>query len=337
MYDQRRKEFRANASPWADKFIASGLSEDEVKELAESHESRKKQLEHDIKPLQRVVKERETIQSDLSRKVGFGASQYEELHAARISLRNARREIIPHENALRNQRQIAYSYNKMAKAAESCDQQRELHVADKKISTPTWDLPTIEDKCEFIDLSNIIAESKTENRAIVFAGTDYGVRKMSETVAMTPQSMECHLNRYDMLFGELTTTSNPETSMQIGKSMTITAGLLNNISHTSAMLKDRQKRLQDNPTITSLLQKASEVSKAQKGFMTMDAIDATQTIRRDIRQDIRSFEWSKQQRKAKHNQQLRTKRAISKVCAAERRFVVQSHVQQAGTSSYEVI
>jgi hypothetical protein len=156
---------------------------------------------------------------------------------------------------------------------------------------------------------------------------------MSETVAMTPQSMECHLNRYDMLYGEPTTTSNPETSMQTGygKSMTITSGLLNDISHTSAMLKDRQRRLKDNTAINSLLQKASEAYKAQNSFMTMDTIDATQTIRRDIRQDIRGFEWSRRRRKSNHNKDLRSNRALTKVCAAERRFA-QSHHPQPGKS-----
>ncbi|KAG0208521.1 hypothetical protein BGX31_002315, partial [Mortierella sp. GBA43] len=87
----------------------------------------------------------------------------------------------------------------MAKAAETCYEQQEISVKNIKLSTPTWDLPAVEDNCELLDLSNIIAESKTENHAIVFAGTDYGVCKMSETVAITSQVMAHHFDRYDVL------------------------------------------------------------------------------------------------------------------------------------------
>lgn len=226
-------------------------------------------------------------------------------------------------------------------------------------------MPAVEDNCELLDLSNIIAESKTENHAIVFAGTDYGVCKMSETVAITSQVMAHHFDRYDVLDGKSTAAKEDVTCPKVEctlrillhavlgsseqvdleekeanrnkKSMTITANLVNDVSHTTVMLKNRERRLQDNPIVTQSLQDVSEASKAQHSSLTMESIDTTQAVRRLARTPIRRFEWSKQQRKAKHHQQLRTKRAISKLCAAERRFVAQSHVQPAGTSSHYVI
>jgi hypothetical protein len=111
--------------------------------------------------------------------------------------------------------------------------------------------------------------------------------------------------------------------------MKITAGLLNSVTHTSAMLKNRQKLLQNNDSVRQSLQMISEASKTQQSSLTMDTIDATQVVRRDVRDTLRQFERSKAQRKAKHNQELRSKRAISKICAAERRFV-QKHCQDEG-------
>ncbi|KAI8361692.1 hypothetical protein B0O80DRAFT_165575 [Mortierella sp. GBAus27b] len=203
-YDERKKRFQEQADTWVDKFIDSGLNAEKVKELAEVNEACTKQLEDDIKPFRKVVKERQTIQSSISYEVGFGGSSYEELHSARDQLRQARRMLVPREEALRNQRQITYHYNKMAEAAEKLkdDQPKVSSVKTKKFSAPTWDLPAVEDSCEYLDLSKIVAESEAKNRAIALSGTDYGICKMSETVAMTLKGMQGHFARYDMLQGK---------------------------------------------------------------------------------------------------------------------------------------
>jgi hypothetical protein len=202
-YDARKKHFQLQSGTWAEKFIESGLSAEKVKELAEENEAVTKHLEEDIKPFRKLVKERETIQSGISHKVGYGGS-YEELRSARDQLRQARKMLIPREEALRNQRQTTYHYNKMSEAAENCkdDQPISSCVKDKKFSVPTWDQPAIEDSCEHLDLSIIVAESEAKNRAMALSGTDYGICKMSETVAMTLKGMEGHLGRYDMLQGK---------------------------------------------------------------------------------------------------------------------------------------
>ncbi|KAG0199494.1 hypothetical protein BGX31_004276, partial [Mortierella sp. GBA43] len=318
-YDERKKRFQEQADTWVDKFIDSGLNAEKVKELAEVNEACTKQLEDDIKPFRKVVKERQTIQSSISYEVGFGGSSYEELHSARDQLRQARRMLVPREEALRNQRQITYHYNKMAEAAEKLkdDQPKVSSVKTKKFSAPTWDLPAVEDSCEYLDLSKIVAESEAKNRAIALSGTDYGICKMSETVAMTLKGMQGHFARYDMLQG----SSGQDFALDENRargSMKITAGLLNSISHTSAMLKNRQKRLLNNDSVRQSLQKISNASKTQQSSLNMDTIDATQVVRRDVRETLRQFERSKAQRKTKHNQELRSKRAISKICAAER-------------------
>ncbi|KAG0001689.1 hypothetical protein BGZ65_003274 [Modicella reniformis] len=232
MYNERRKVFQ------------------QVKELAQSNEAAKKQLEDDIKPFRKVVKERQIAQPNLSRKV-------DELHSAQVSLRDARREL-PEGSTKRI-------------------------VCDKQ----TWEQPAVEDDCEHLDLSKLLTDSKNDNRTIFHAGTDYGIYH--------PDSQGHENEGVDL------------TENRMKGSMKITAGLLNNISHTSSVLAHRQKRLKNDGKVRCAMQKVSEASKVQQSSMIMESIDAVQTVRRNARDTLRQFEWSKKQRKVKNNQKLRSK------------------------------
>ncbi|KAI8361274.1 hypothetical protein B0O80DRAFT_154616 [Mortierella sp. GBAus27b] len=60
--------------------------------------------------------------------------------------------------------------------------------------------PCLADGREFVDLSRIIAGSKSDNRAIAFARMNYGMCRMSETVAITPQTMAHRFERHNVLY-----------------------------------------------------------------------------------------------------------------------------------------
>jgi len=175
--------------------------------LAETSAAAKKQLEEEIKPFRKDVTAKQTAQTDLSRKVAYGGGTYEGLRTARESLREARKALIPYEESLQQQRQLSYSYNKLAKAAETCQdgQSSGSSTSTRTPSVPTWEQPAVEDFCEYLDLSQL-AEGSTNNRAVVYGGTDYGVCKMSETVGMTEAELQRHINRYHQLHSKLTAT-----------------------------------------------------------------------------------------------------------------------------------
>ncbi|KAK3815084.1 MAG: hypothetical protein J3Q66DRAFT_343783 [Benniella sp.] len=334
-YDERKKGLQARTNVWVDRFLDSGMTKAQVKTLAETSGTAKKQIEEKVKPLRKDVKAKQTSQTDLSRKVAYGGGTYEGLRTARESLREARRALIPCEESLQQQRQLSYCYNKMAKAAETCKdgQSSGPSTSTSTPSVPTWEQPAVEDFCEYLDLTQL-AEGSTNNRAVVYGGTDYGVCKMSETVGMTEAELQRHINRYYQLHSD--STDNQGMDLDQSRAMkpkTITADLLNDVSHTKAMLVRRQRRLEDNVGVKQAMQDVSEASKTVNLSMTMKTIDAAQAVRRNARSTLREFEWSGTQRKAKHHQQLQTTRAISKICAEERRFVQKSYNQDQESAS----
>lgn len=149
-YNERKKA-RKNSShvdPWSEKFIASGLSKGELEQLAEDAKAPLKEQESQIKPIRKDVGEKRTVQSQLSRQVRSGESVYPALHAARASLRDAERSLIPLEDALREQRQIVYNLNKTAKAAgNSKNQSKKGTKTSTSFTTPTWERLAMEDEC----------------------------------------------------------------------------------------------------------------------------------------------------------------------------------------------
>ncbi|KAF9342858.1 hypothetical protein BGX34_007532, partial [Mortierella sp. NVP85] len=157
---------------------------------------------------------------------------------------------------------------------------------------------------------------------------------MSETVGMTGTELQRHINRYYQLHGDLAENQGMDLDQSRAmKRKTITADLLNDVSHTKSMLVRRQRRLENNEGVKQALQDVSEASKTVNLSMTMKTIDAAQAVRRDARSTLREFEWSRTQRKAKHHQQLQTTRAISKICAEERRFVQRCYNQDEEATS----
>ncbi|KAF9982878.1 hypothetical protein BGZ75_005658 [Mortierella antarctica] len=72
-------------------------------------------------------------------------------------------------------------------------------------TAPTWARFAVEDNTENLDLTqlqNITTHARGKRRLLVFAGTDYGVVKMSETVAVTQAQIQTHINRYHQLYGK---------------------------------------------------------------------------------------------------------------------------------------
>ena len=66
---------------------------------------------------------------------------------------------------------------------------------EKSATVVTWSHFTVEDATEHLDISQLITNCRGKNRQIVFAGTDYGVCKMSETCAQTINEIKVHTNR----------------------------------------------------------------------------------------------------------------------------------------------
>ena len=98
-----------------------------------------------------------------------------------------------------------YYWNNVLKGAktEKADRKKgKEREKEKKATAATWSRFTVEDATEHLDISQLVTNCRGKNRQVVFAGTDYGVSKMSETCAQTLGEIEAHINRYKDLFGE---------------------------------------------------------------------------------------------------------------------------------------
>ena len=76
------------------------------------------------------------------------------------------------------------------------------------MTSPSWEKPGVEDYTERLDITELLNHRGT-NRHVVFAGTDYGLVTMSQTIALTIERLRTHIalyNRFNVL--QTTTASN---------------------------------------------------------------------------------------------------------------------------------
>lgn len=174
-----------------------------VQAQEDSAEERKKNEESVMRALRKKHKGTQMAQTQARH-----GNEYTCLKEARLATRAERRILLPREVALKEVKKELYYWNKTKKAAESDREGNNVRPGTSKtqqISTPTWACPTVEDSTDRLDLSHLLqstTNARGRPRTVIFAGTDYGVVKMSETVAVTKSEIEVHLNRYHQLFGK---------------------------------------------------------------------------------------------------------------------------------------
>ena len=129
-----------------------------------------------------------------------GTPTYGALVKARKDLRDKRTALLTEEMNLRQHRQDRYYWNKVAKAATSSGNIRAGRASQASDTVPIWNWPMAEDSTRYLDISKLQAQTAQHpDKVIVFAGTDYGIRRMSETVAQTYNEIQAHINRYWVL------------------------------------------------------------------------------------------------------------------------------------------
>lgn len=128
---------------------------------------------------------------------------YKNLQDARQRIRDVRRMVLPSQESRRRLKHERYVLNQLVKTAAPKKKVEDEEKAPLRYTKPTWSRPTVEDKAQYFDISQLQEDAKEGNRVLVFSGTDYGVRKMGATVAVSQSEMFTHLNRYQALAGKL--------------------------------------------------------------------------------------------------------------------------------------
>ncbi|KAF8944654.1 hypothetical protein BGZ46_006218, partial [Entomortierella lignicola] len=121
---------------------------------------------------------------------------YGKLKQARYAVRGARKVVGPQEASLKLLRSESYQWNKLERAAPLTRANTNRPAANMTI--PTWDSSKCEDDTLHTDITKLMSDC-SEDRAIVFSGTDYGLCKMSQTVALRREQIIQHLNYYQIL------------------------------------------------------------------------------------------------------------------------------------------
>lgn len=386
-YDKKRKKKKGGPRRnWKQEFADLKISKGDAEARSEEVSSRVKDLEKNLKELRQQhaqqdlklteVGSKHRIAEKLSKKTGANVplqslETYQLLKEARNNVQETRTILVPLEKELRDSRREQYYWQKISKASEGVDSSSKSRkgrssksekkdtssksgsTGNIKMTRPTRDNPVAEDYTEALDISGLAGMD------ITYSGTDYGLRKMSVTVPMTPNAIEIHVNRFHAL-GKLSewsgrsndkrwirilytnTTLNsiecedsapdkddppPPDPSKIPRANIITAARINQISHTRTAAARRQKRLQRSPQTQDAMESISSPDVSMKLARSPEDVDRALEVIRNAAPVLQDFESTKASEKDKHNRELRTKRAWSKVASQERDFIRDHHTQ----------
>jgi hypothetical protein len=180
------------------------LSAEECQEAAESSAAELKIQQAERSKLCRRLVQLRNAQSEASRhhKSEKSKDSYCFLQKARSATRELYREVALREECIRQIRQDLYYWNSIHKASKAVQRKPKAETTSndpKAFTKVTWRHFNVEDSTDFLDISKLSLNCRKRNRRVVFTGTDYGVCKMSVTVAQTHGEIEEHINRYNVL------------------------------------------------------------------------------------------------------------------------------------------
>jgi hypothetical protein len=119
-------------------------------------------------------------------------------------------------------------------------------------------------------------------------------------------------------------------SIKIPEPIIITAAQINDVSHSRTSIVKRERRLRraSNNKVRQAMGTLSKRDVPLKYATTMKDIDQARETARSAGPTLQDFEQSRANLKEKHNRNLRTKRAWSKVTSSERKKIKDHHYAQ---------
>ncbi|KAF9355574.1 hypothetical protein BGX26_006385 [Mortierella sp. AD094] len=169
-----------------------------------------------------------------------------------------------------------------------------------------------------MDISELRANCRGRERTLVFSGSDYGICKLSQTVALSQARIEEHLNNYYALSGRFITSSCAVYEVGLDSDMdlivimfsldpdietlkevphipianTITAESINNSSHMAKMRSQRGCQLHkpENKGVRDALETVSNKNNSMSKATTKEEIDTVHDVRKRVRDTLRRFE-----------------------------------------------
>ena len=211
--EQDRKKRRRTTGPgfWRQECAKSGLTKQQATTQAQMFIAQRVQLEPRVRSAQRRLAQLLRAKVDVVResKLINRQSRSPELRTRVAEIRQSRALLDPLQDRLRKIKDAIYYYNKIAEVASdgtassaaASSSTASVGAATVKRTAITWAWNKVEDRAQQMDISQLRQGARTQTMA--FAGCDYGLRTMSESVPQIYADIQVHVNRYQALQGTL--------------------------------------------------------------------------------------------------------------------------------------
>ncbi|KAK3816009.1 MAG: hypothetical protein J3Q66DRAFT_431553 [Benniella sp.] len=321
---------------WIDAFVSTGLAMEQAESNASAANSAVTKQEEIVQLLREDRIEAEDLQRSAARVVSaqkqkqeepadMGHAYYMNLVEARQKNRMIARTLLPEEAKLEQLKRQRYTFNKLVQAGKtvgaSTSEQSSRKGLERVSTTPSWEHRQTEELVQHLDISLVCQQAVLwSQKMITFSGTDYGLVIMSETVPVSARRIQAHLSE---LINSSTSKKDAVGILRIPSSFKITARLINNAFTKNFMNARLQllKQYQHQPARLAL-GTLSTAGTLMHHARTVNDVRKAQTTRRTAREPLRQFETSRTLVKMRQTKDLRSKRAIRSLAAAERRYVL---------------
>jgi hypothetical protein len=221
---KKNKKRKYQGRDWKKELAANNIGKNEIEKRRDEVSNEISQLTANIKEEKAELAELDIGRWEVARSYRKSKSKmdYPKLQNARQEERIIRKKLMPKEKNLRELRQTLYYWNKLydvapaenegnmeiditeeGKREEADEEKEEGAKADEDeeegtVNEISWERFNNENFVEKLDISALL-QTKSDTRHLVFSGTDYGIRKMSETVPQTLDEILVHIRRFQDL------------------------------------------------------------------------------------------------------------------------------------------
>ena len=207
---KKHQKKQPSGNPWTRQLAELDISRDAIAAAAEHYSAEKKAVQGRVRKQKKELAALTTSQTLARRRYDREKSKmaYRALKETRRAVRKARKTVAPLVKEQKSLNQQSYYWNKLDQAGKTSKNIRSKDTSTStstapKITTFTWECHAQEDDVAHSNIDSLLQNCRGKNRQVVFAGTDYGLVKMSRTVAVSRAVLAEHQNYFGILAGKL--------------------------------------------------------------------------------------------------------------------------------------
>ncbi|KAF9306604.1 hypothetical protein BGZ74_004967 [Mortierella antarctica] len=348
-------------SYWEQEYLNSPYSKEQIDAAVEQQQKEVERLEVEAKVIAKAVAKAEQERANAADKViGPWTPACRYYTRVRNRFRKAYATQQQHTEALDRAKKDLTWWKQVKVIAHS---RKPPTRKTPSLTKATVDYRRFEDDAHHLDITGLLHNNEF---IVSFGATDYGIKRMRETVILPRPFIEPHMNRFAVLEGLSDDQSMVEQPLhdaqglehqhtepskevshgqevplvehlaRVPKTHTITAPQISMMAHSTTNTRRRQKRLDRIANVNvqvaiNSLKDPGTVPLAAKNLKDLDQALAAHRLHAPT---IEAFEGSRRRLKDLHTQHRRTRQALQIVTAHERRLIIrQAYAAEAVKSS----